>query len=492
MFRQVKRRTAGRRNFEGTYTPRNDLPNHRLSFYDVPPTEEITLEQFESWAIDRLKILIEIESCMARGRSFRETETAVRPLLQKLLPLGTWPVNNNSQIDELKKDYYSHFILRLVFCRTEDLRRKFVRNETVLFKIRYNAMQPKEQHQFITNHHDKLPWNYIDSDEKLALFDQLFAATGATVKSALAAESDGQITTDQLRAHFRNENFIKVPFEKITSLVATRLVLLKLGYGYVPSTLQLSLLALEFQELLQRDLLRTFQSIPRLEEDDRLLPLLNHLGQNFASMEYDPAFSADPSLVSDINAASVTTPAITNHYPLCAKHLQTNMIASSHLRHEGRQQLSLFLKGIGLSVDEALKFWSHSFTSGPHAMTPERFNREFKYNIRHTYGLEGARTNYKPWDCARILLRPLPGKNEYHGCPYRDLSVDALTTQLGEMGVGAVDMKGVLNDVERKDYTVACTRVFEITHNVQAEHIGHPNLYFDRSRQLERAKTETA
>jgi DNA primase large subunit len=125
-------------------------------------------------------------------------------------------------------------------------------------------------------------------------------------------------------------------------------------------------------------------------------------------------------------------------------------------------------------------------------MTPERFNKEFKYNIRHTYGLEGARTNYKPWDCARILLRPLPGKNEYHGCPYRDLSVDALTTQLGEMGVGAVDMKGVLNDVERKDYTVACTRVFEITHNVQAEHIGHPNLYFDRSRQLERAKTETA
>ncbi|KAI5296823.1 hypothetical protein KEM56_005308, partial [Ascosphaera pollenicola] len=27
---------------------------HRLNFYDVPPLEEVTLEQFEQWGIDRL------------------------------------------------------------------------------------------------------------------------------------------------------------------------------------------------------------------------------------------------------------------------------------------------------------------------------------------------------------------------------------------------------------------------------------------------------
>ena len=31
---------------------------HRLSFYEVPPTTEITLEQFEQWAIDRLRGMI--------------------------------------------------------------------------------------------------------------------------------------------------------------------------------------------------------------------------------------------------------------------------------------------------------------------------------------------------------------------------------------------------------------------------------------------------
>lgn len=28
---------------------------HRLNFYTTPPTEEVTLDQFEQWAISRLK-----------------------------------------------------------------------------------------------------------------------------------------------------------------------------------------------------------------------------------------------------------------------------------------------------------------------------------------------------------------------------------------------------------------------------------------------------
>ena len=31
---------------------------HRLNLYDIPPTTEITLEQFEQWAIDRLRSIV--------------------------------------------------------------------------------------------------------------------------------------------------------------------------------------------------------------------------------------------------------------------------------------------------------------------------------------------------------------------------------------------------------------------------------------------------
>jgi DNA primase large subunit len=45
---------------------------------------------------------------------------------------------------------------------------------------------------------------------------------------------------------------------------------------------------------------------------------------------------------------------------------------------------------LGLSVDEALAFWRKSFSGH----TDDQFNKHYKYNIRHSYGLEGRRANY--------------------------------------------------------------------------------------------------
>ena len=45
---------------------------------------------------------------------------------------------------------------------------------------------------------------------------------------------------------------------------------------------------------------------------------------------------------------------------------------------------------LGLSIDEAIAFWRKSFSN----ITDDKFNKEYKYNIRHSYGLEGKRANY--------------------------------------------------------------------------------------------------
>ena len=37
---------------------------HRLNIYETPPTAEITLEQFEQWAIDRLRSIVDSNSFM--------------------------------------------------------------------------------------------------------------------------------------------------------------------------------------------------------------------------------------------------------------------------------------------------------------------------------------------------------------------------------------------------------------------------------------------
>ena len=46
---------------------------------------------------------------------------------------------------------------------------------------------------------------------------------------------------------------------------------------------------------------------------------------------------------------------------------------------------------VGLSIDEAIVFWRKAFGG---RITDDKFNKEYKYNIRHSYGLEGKRTNY--------------------------------------------------------------------------------------------------
>jgi DNA primase large subunit len=57
---------------------------------------------------------------------------------------------------------------------------------------------------------------------------------------------------------------------------------------------------------------------------------------------------------------------------------------------------------LGLSIEEAIVFWNKSFS-----MTDEQFNKEHKYNIRHSYGLEGKRANYPAKRCAAQRRRKI-------------------------------------------------------------------------------------
>ena len=49
------------------------------------------------------------------------------------------------------KDHASHFVLRLAYCRTEELRRWFLTHESELFKARFDAEGPTAQASKMTN-----------------------------------------------------------------------------------------------------------------------------------------------------------------------------------------------------------------------------------------------------------------------------------------------------------------------------------------------------
>lgn len=156
--------------------------------------------------------------------------------------------------------------------------------------------------------------------------------------------------------------------------------------------------------------------------------------------------------------------------------------------------LTLTSQGIGLPLDEALVFWRRMYGS---TMTDDKFNKEYRYNIRHSYGQEGARRNYTPKSCQQVLTQNQPGAQENHGCPFRHMAPDNLQTFLlgnyPQLERGSSDMREIMDSVKSSLYHVACTKLFEVTHNVKrgeglgnSESVTHPNKYTERSREIEK------
>ncbi|KAF8324690.1 eukaryotic and archaeal DNA primase, large subunit-domain-containing protein [Cantharellus anzutake] len=446
---------------------------HRLNFYEEAPLEQVTLEQFETWAIDRLRVLAEIEAARIRGGNFEALKTVVSTQCEKHLQLHSNSEKEYNLDEERWKDRVSHFILRLAFCRTDELRGKFVRAETDLFRVRFAEAKQAERDAFLAS--KRFSGEPISDDEKAQLKRQLMDTT-----FSIRTEED-----------FAKENFYRVPWTKVTDLVAQRRVFLKRGHAYVPSTLQSSIIFQEFQARLANALELTARALPRLDEDDRLLPIITHFSQGFLAGvagehgrsvgQYGDAVTAD--MIDDL---------AWKHFPLCMRHVHGGLRQNRHLKHQGRLQYTLFLKVLGLPIDEAIHFWRASYGN---TMSDDRFNKEYRYNIRHSYGLEGGRKNYPARDCRCIIMENPPAVTETHGCPFRHFSTSNLQSAInGYYGIPIMseEMSDIIRAVEMRHYHVACTRVFELTHDGEGlgdgESVTHPNKYVARSRELEKEK----
>ncbi|KAJ7068482.1 eukaryotic and archaeal DNA primase, large subunit-domain-containing protein [Mycena amicta] len=446
---------------------------HRLNFYDTPPLYDVTIEAFESAALNRLRILAEIESSAARDRKWDETKTVITAQCEKYLPLKSSNAIGVDRDAQRRTDQLGHFVLRLAFCRSEELRRRFVKAETTLFKIRYETDDSTERQNFLSSR--DFNWIAVDDIEK-------------------QKNRDALLTYYTKPETFESERYYKVRWTRVPDLVDKRRVFLKGGWAYVPSREQSSIVYQEFETHLEKHLMVTARYMPRLDEDTRLKGVLDNLSQGFlagvssewSSSPMDPNTQAIKAEMVDELAAK--------HFPMCMRNSHQKLRADHRLNHFGRLQYGLFLKVLGLSVEEAIIFWRKSFDR----ITDDTFNKMYKYNIRHSYGLEGKRANYPAKSCQQILT-----SGGDPGCPYRHFSVDNLRSALvSTYGLSSADLSDVMNTVKGNHFHVACTRVYEITHASSGvkqgdgvgggESVTHPNQYAAKSMELEKAKEEKA
>lgn len=437
-------------------------------------------------------VLKAVEAAGIKNLKDDELFSWLRKFEQRHLPLHSNAVASRFNLfSERRRDEASHFILRLAFCGAvpqeavfssttssssglsgiEEGRRWFVNQEVALLRYRMQmiALEGRaERDDFIAHSLQALstpdcPIQQVSREELLSLQAELKALhPGFNIDAAA------------------NPVFYKVNWELVPDLVGRRAVLLRRGAAYVPQADCWSVVLSRFREELERGLAAVARTIPFIQ-DDRIVPLLDALRRADYSLEAAAGNGSAASAGDSLTAGDIER--VSASFPLCMQLLYRNLRVDHHLKFHGRQQFGLFLKSIGLSMEEALVFWRTAFAP---KFSADQFAKEYAYNIRHNYGQEGKRANYASYSCAKICS----GAGE---CPYKHFAPERLASALevftGPAGkLTSVQIKEVVALAAEGHSQVACTRVFEFTKAAAAgkqsaaavETITYPHKYYEQ------------
>ncbi|KAI7893439.1 eukaryotic and archaeal DNA primase, large subunit-domain-containing protein [Mucor mucedo] len=447
------------------YNLKKDYP-FRLNFYLKPPPMEITIEEFEVFALDRLQVLRAIDTASLRNRDIAQE---AKKAIDTFLPLKSNLSKSDSLYEERRKDHISHYVLRMAYCRSDELQEWFIKQECELFKYRFDQEPIPEKKKFLEDLN--LNWKMLTTEEKESMRRELELCSRPK-KSSIG-----------IHDYITKETFFEVDFDKVPQMVGRRGVYIKKGKAYVPMSEQVNIVMLEYKSYLKRGLESISKILPRLEEDDRLRPILQNVEKQYVGLSYN-----DPSAAAGTVTASQVDSLVQRYAPLCMRSLCDSLKLDHHLKHGGRLQYGLFIKGMGLSVDEALMYWKNAFSN----ITPDKFQKDYAYNVRYNYGLEGKRTNYSPYSCSKIIDNP-PSATENHGCPFRHFSPSNLEARLLRDNIGRTHVDQILQLSRDRHYQLACTKHFEVTHpqdKTRRDPIEHPNQYYEASKSLDEELVE--
>lgn len=272
-------------------------------------------------------------------------------------------------------DHISHFILRLAYCRTEELRRWFVTHETDLFRLRWSVLT--ESSSSSTDHIEEfMDYNYDFTDPAVPIpLSTKYQPISNELKESLEADLRACTNGSLLEAFYR------VPWQEAVDLVRTRRVLVRAGWAYIPQAELLSLVVGMFRSRVSRDLAHTNRALPMLEEDQRLVGMIHNLDKRYTGEDYGNNKSKDRVMPAQIPELAK------QNFPLCMKSMQEVLATTHHIKYKSRLQYGLFLKGIGLTLEDALKFFRGEFTKKGDTDV-DKFEKEYSYGIRWDIGFK--------------------------------------------------------------------------------------------------------
>ncbi|XP_075976076.1 DNA primase large subunit-like [Anticarsia gemmatalis] len=245
---------------------------------------------------------------------------------------------------------------------------------------------------------------------------------------------------------------ISVNFKSCLPLVARRQVELRNGIAEIPCSRWKQYLVMLFSQNLKNRLNNT--GFETLKSDPRIMGLLAEIRNNYTLVE-------DKTNVlksKDVDKTSL-------YFPPCMLNLHQSLRKKHRLSHSQRFYYSLFLKDIGMPVEEAIEFWRAEYRlhpNGSHSCchTWEKDEKKFLYGIRHMYGLEGCRKNYTSVNCQRI--QSTDNACSEGGCPFKSFD----SSKMAPLLQGCTEpVMSKINELKSKNmYTSACMMYMQSCH----------------------------
>lgn len=266
-------------------------------------------------------------------------------------------------------DIIGHFCLKLICVQSRWSIKWFVNLETLLFKQRLSENTSKMKTFFL----EKI-WPHLNATPNI--------------------EFNTKYDISYVNPILFNDNIL-FHFTTCSEILPKRSQKIKSGFFEPTTDVLISYMTELFRARLEKSMNDLYDQVT-IDSDERLMKLNKEI---FSMPE-----SSTEQLTGDILE-------MIKAFPPCINGIIQSLKANKHLKYTDRQVLCLFFKDIGMSLNDTICFFKAHFKC-----TPEQFNKEYLYNIRHNYGLEGKRANYSCFPCTRII--GMSNDASCFGCPF--------------------------------------------------------------------------
>ncbi|XP_012056268.1 PREDICTED: probable DNA primase large subunit [Atta cephalotes] len=412
-------------------------------FYIIPPNGEIPFYIMEDCILTRLDYL----RLLSEG-SANEFDGKFEYLLE------------NSTYDKI-----GHFVLRLLASASSDLCIYWIGKESLLFKHRLDSLSPRRLHKLLK----QITWKLQIFKDKKSTIDTTLIELCKFYLQPLVFK---HLTSN---CHDCDNFRYEMRFEIVSDLVKERELALNNGNVITHCSDWKKVLQLLFSNYVINEMNIIKKQSQYMIKHDLRFHILNQKIQSYLFNEGVPHGKVT---IDNIEAEA-------QKFPLCMQHLHSLLRRRHRLSHYARLYYSLFLKEIGMTLEDSIIFWKQEY-SKPHTCTSvcshnwQSNEKKFIYSIRHMYGLEGSRRTYKTPDCNLICVG-ISGATYEGGCPFKDFDTSVLRNLL-QASINENEIEKFINNVSTKDPEVLCTTFLKLVreNDINDAIVKNPVQYYQR------------